>query len=228
MHTGNGWATARRVTRAFTLIDLPVVLTAGTLYLFLFVSLYEARNNARVALCANSLHGVGIATMQYMVTYELDAPFVFYDGTGDDPEESSHGRPPANAPGNPAQALLPEADFERFLDSEEVFFCPTAAEKPETHYDIYGGAVAEGHVWGTYRWVYPHVAAVDDPYHPDDHTNTLVHVNPASSGLIMHDKLTGRSPHYNALSLGGAVEMVAKEPQAFGDYLYGPEYSSYE
>jgi len=206
----------------FTLIELLVVISILALLISILVpSLSEAKWHAKTAMCANNLHITGIAVLRYMSHYVMDDPFIFYGGTGDGTRESSYTYgAPANAPGNPAEAML-KPGYPNFLDDAQPFFCPCAEEKYETHYNIYAAAGGFGMIWGTYGWLYPHVAQRDDPFDPDDHRNGRDWVGANSHDLLMRDFRPGPYEHTNGLFLNGHASMIGRDYNDVADFLFG-------
>ena len=213
--------------RGFTLIELLVVIAIIALLVSILVpSLSEAQWMTKMTMCQSNLHHVGLAVGAYMTSYGMDHPFIFHGGTGDGSKESSLGRGPSAGPGNPAEAMLKEG-YENFLDNAEPFFCPCEERTFETHYDMYGQDGGFGRIWGTYGWVYPHLALEEDPFHPDDHTNSRRWVGPSSKDLLMLDYRTEYYYHDNGLFLGGDVRVIARNSDAIKYFLFGEGHDSY-
>jgi len=231
---------SRSSRSAFTLIELLVVISIIALLISILVpSLSEAKWMAKVASCSNNLHGVGVASAQYSSVYELDTPWIYFDGTGDGIHESSWGagNPPGTprpgwagkTPGNPAEALLMPG-FTQLLEGPEFLFCPTSMLTVETNYNIWAAGAGQQFRWGTYRYVYPHLPYDEDPFYTSNtkDENRMCHVNNRdwvganSKNLVMHDSDT-EYPHFNGLMLGGSVETIARggNMDAVDVYLYG-------
>jgi prepilin-type N-terminal cleavage/methylation domain-containing protein len=235
----------KRSGRGFTLVELLVVISIIMLLAsILMPALGATLWQARIAGCQQNMHTVGVAIGQYASSYMMDHPWVYYDGTGDGPQESELGAGVgswnATTPGNPALALYNSSPaYERFLDTAEAFFCPISEWNYEENY--HENAIANGFFsrWGSYRYVWPHVPGDEDPFYSDSprgssrmaHVNSKEWVGANSKDLVMHDSIQDPSfaycwetwsyPHMNALVRNGAVSFITTDIQAMADYLYG-------
>ena len=223
------------VRLGFTLIELLVVIAIIALLVSILIpSLGEAKWLATMAICQNDLHSVGLAVTSYSAGYEMDRPFLFHNGTGDGSAESWDATIPwSDAPGNPAQALLTPG-LEQYLDGPDVLFCPASGRTVENDYHHLGDEKLSGHIWGTGRWVFPHLDRDEDPYHytgptgsgivPNAHPNGRDWVGPASKDLLMHCAWAGSATyeHSSGLFLNGVVEVIGRDwDNVIDPFLFG-------
>lgn len=197
----------------FTLIELLVVIAIIAMLVSILVpSLGEATWQAKMAVCSQNLHSLGLAITGYMTAYEMDHPFIFDGGKVDRCDDSDDTSRPA--PGNPALAMANPA-AEIFIDDPRVFFCPIVDEV--NYEDNYVAnplrGLNGGEVWGTYLYAYPHLMPDDDPFHPwvdntYSHDNARENIGPHSENVVMYDDLFDPYDHCNVLELNGIVNML--------------------
>ena len=235
------------VRSGFTLIELLVVIAIIALLVSILVpSLGEAQWMAKLAVCSSQLHSIGVGVGEYSSSWELDRPWLFYDGTQDGPGEDD-GWSFYPQPGNPALAMSNPDEHEEFIDDPRVYFCPVATDvNYEDNYALRPGAMPGGNwVWGTYPYVFPRVTLDEDPYYdenntgfPDSlHANRIENINddPETANLVMYER-EDVYPHANCLFLNGIVHMVTRTldfddgQQAFDEmltFMYGPTGRAY-
>jgi len=106
-------ATRMRLTAAFTLIELLIVVAIIALLVsILLPSLGRARDMARTAMCASNLHHVGIAVGLYQTSWAIDEPWLFVNGREDGDTETWDWISFPHLPGNPAMALAQRGGYE--------------------------------------------------------------------------------------------------------------------
>ena len=209
-------------SRGFTLIELLVVIAIIALLVSILVpSLGEAQWMAKLAVCSSQLHTIGVGVGEYSSSWELDRPWLFYDGTQDGPGEDD-GWSFYPQPGNPALAMSNPDEHEEFIDDPRVYFCPVATDV--NHEDNYAlrprSLPGATWFWGTYTYVFPRVTAEEDPYidpgntdwPPSLHHTKIVNINennPEVVNLVLYDR-EGDYPHANGLFLNGTVELITR------------------
>ncbi|MCK4277086.1 MAG: prepilin-type N-terminal cleavage/methylation domain-containing protein [Phycisphaerae bacterium] len=226
------------VRLGFTLIELLVVIAIIALLVSILVpSLGEAKWMTKMTMCSSQLHSIGMGIGGYSSSWELDRPWLFYDGTEDGcrADDSWSFYP---QPGNPALAMSNPDEHEEFIDDPHVYFCPVATDvNYEDNYDLRPSTLPGGDwVWGTYPYVFPRVTADEDPYidtgnpgwPPSLHHTKIENINPVSANLVMYER-EGEYPHANGLFLNGTVELITRTLD-FDDsaqdemlkFMYGP------
>ena len=172
----------------FTLIELLVVIAIIALLVsILLPSLNAARNLARTAICGSNLHHVAVAVGMYQSIWNMDEPWLFTNGSGDNPDESWNRETYPHLPGNPAMALADRTPYEpstdwpdgtypsqdgsrklaesgsgALVDTPELFFCPHYDRDFISDYSPLGRSATWGpdgmsRIWGTYSWYWRHV-----------------------------------------------------------------------
>lgn len=207
----------------FTLIEMLLVVSLIALLISLLLpALAQSRGVARVAVCANQLHQLHGAIVEYQQRYRMRKPWQFANGSADYPHESGSG---VGKPGTPARALVVST---KILPDARLLFCPDIPAKYET---IYNPAPNESFVQfhATYSWHHQKVRAVDDA---TPSGNSILWANPISKDLILVDNAASTwaswgypysYPHYNALMLGGEVRMITRVQSELSKWLWGPE-----
>ena len=217
---------ARRPPRApaFTLIELlAVIAIIAMLMSLLMPALREARVQAKIVTCLSNLHNVTGPITMWRQDHRVTEPWLFHNGTGDYPFESTNWARPKCA-GNPARALVGP-----YLHDPALLFCPMVKLDPVEDFDplCVNGT---GTYWGTYVWRWRKIPRDIDP-RLDDHFNNITDVNDESADLIMHDcerskwiqfGVDGGIEHYNALLRDGSADTITRSESEILDWLWGP------
>ena len=195
--TGNIAAARRR--GAFTLIELLVVIAIIALLVsILLPSLSMARNLTRTAMCASNLHHAIIAINMYQADWAIDEPWLFSNGTGDNPHETVRDDAP-HLPGNPARALAMK-DNSKYVDSAEILFCPHYSIAYPDNYDPNGWQDGDTtHFWGTYSYTFRRTPNDHDAGSPTDPASVTYGGEQNYPGNILP---WGKNHNYNGQHVG--------------------------
>lgn len=225
-----------------------VVAIIALLIAILLPSLTEARNVAKVTVCASNQRQVRIATEFYMQAYRQTEPWIFGNGTADYGWEGQEEAFP-NKLGNPAIALIglrsdqlepgkPTAQAKPggFLSEKDhyLFFCPLSEydrDKQYTPNPPDAGDPALGKYWGSYTWFWKHQTMDEDRFDQGGgklHSNQILFVGEQSRDkLVMSDYQSLTYDHYNALMIDGSVQLITKDFSEFRRWLWGPGGTAY-
>ncbi len=223
-----------RTSKAFTLVELLVVVSIIMLLLSLLTpSLQSARRLAREVTCASQMSQVSRAIPLYQRDWKLAEPWRFDNASGDYPWESGHSA----GPGTIAAALTPVVATGKgphYLPKADILFCPLAPLNYDDHYERLPPNNGQTFA-GTYSWHFKKAKKGDDPIWTS--RSSILYSNDDSRDLLMIDTnnrtwagygFTPRYPsHYNALFIGGDVQMISRDDSYIPFWLWGPERKPY-
>ncbi|QNN22628.1 prepilin-type N-terminal cleavage/methylation domain-containing protein [Planctomycetales bacterium ZRK34] len=243
--------TKRTSRPGFTLIELLVVVSIIALLIaILLPALTEARNVAKVSVCASNQRQVRICVEFYMYDFRQNEPWLYGNGTADygwEGQEESL----ALKLGNPAIALIglkqdelqPKAGATTkpggYLEERDhdLFFCPLSEWDPETEYHPNppdGSGPTGGQYWGSYTWWWKHITQNEDKFDTGSdsqqrlHSNQINFIGDRSRGqLIMSDWSNLIYDHYNAMMFDGSVQLITKDFTDFRHWVWGPAGKAY-